>query len=122
MFDIKKFIITSIILILIDSVYLYFIKDYFRNQIETIQGTSMKVNIIAVVLCYIFISIGYNYFIVLNRKSILDSFILGLVIYGVYETTNMALFTKWSWKTVAIDTIWGGVLFGLTTSIYKTIL
>jgi uncharacterized membrane protein len=46
--------------------------------------------------------------------------ILGFVIYGVYETTTYALLKKWKLQTVMIDTLWGGILFGLTTMItYK---
>ena len=33
----------------------------------------------------------------------------------VYETTNKAIFNKWTWSTVLIDGLWGGILFGLTT-------
>ena len=51
----------------------------------------------------------------------MDAFILGVVIYGVYETTNYALFDKWSLKAVILDTIWGGSLFALTTMILQRI-
>ena len=33
----------------------------------------------------------------------------------------MSLFTKWSWLTVIMDTLWGGILFALTTSIVKLV-
>ena len=33
----------------------------------------------------------------------------------VYETTNKAIIKNWTWKTVMIDGIWGGILFSLTT-------
>ena len=56
-----------------------------------------------------------NYFILKQRRSVMDAFILGIVIYGVYETTTYALLKKWSIQTVMIDTLWGGILFGLTT-------
>jgi uncharacterized membrane protein len=46
-----------------------------------------------------------------------DAFLLGIVIYGVYETTNYALFKDWSILTVIIDTLWGGTLFAITTYI-----
>ena len=50
-----------------------------------------------------------------------DASILGWVIYGVYESTNLAVFKKWDLKTVLVDGIWGGILFGLTTYIYLLI-
>ena len=46
---------------------------------------------------------------------ILDAMILGWVIYGVYEGTNYGILKNWKMSTVIIDTLWGSVLFGLTT-------
>ena len=120
----KQFIyifVSSIVFIVIDSVYLNFIKDYFNNQVKLIQGSSIKINSYAIIICYIILIFGINYFIIIPNRSILDAFLLGLIIYGVYETTNMALFSKWSWTTVLIDTLWGGILFALTTTIIKMI-
>ena len=111
--------VSSIVFIVIDSVYLHFIKDYFNNQIKLIQGSPIKINSYAIIICYIILIFGINYFIIIPNRSILDAFLLGLIIYGVYETTNMALFSKWSWTTVLIDTLWGGILFALTTTIIK---
>ena len=111
--------VSSIVFIVIDSVYLNFIKDYFNNQVKLIQGSPIKINSYAMIICYIILIFGINYFIIIPNRSILDAFLLGLIIYGVYETTNMALFSKWSWTTVLIDTLWGGILFALTTTIIK---
>ena len=118
MFDFKL-LISAIIFVLIDSVYLNFIKSYFDKQITRVQGSPIKLNYLAILLCYIFLIFGINYFIIKPNRSVQDAFFLGLIIYGVYETTNMALFAKWSWLTVLIDTLWGGILFALTTFIVK---
>jgi uncharacterized membrane protein len=116
-----KLLISAIVFVVLDSIYLNFIKDYFSNQIKLIQGTPIKINFLATLLCYIFLIFGINYFIINPNRSIQDAFLLGIVIYGVFETTNMALFAKWSWTTVIIDTLWGGTLFALTTYIVKLI-
>jgi uncharacterized membrane protein len=120
MFDFKL-LISAIVFVLIDSVYLNLIKNYFLNQIKNVQGSPMKINFLATLLCYIFLVFGINYFIIKPNRSVKDAFLLGIVIYGVFETTNMALFTKWSWLTVIMDTLWGGTLFALTTSIVKLV-
>lgn len=116
-----RLLISAIIFVVIDSIYLNLIKDYFSNQIQIIQGTPIKINFLATLLCYIFLIFGINYFIVKPNRSIQDAFLLGIIIYGVFETTNKALFSKWSWFTVIIDTLWGGILFALTTFIIKKI-
>jgi uncharacterized membrane protein len=116
MFDFLR-LVSAIIFITTDFVYLNVIKDYFNNQIKLVQGSEPKVNYLGVALCYIFLIAGINYFIIKPRKSVNDAFLLGIVIYGVYETTNYALFKNWSILTVIIDTLWGGLLFAFTTYI-----
>jgi len=108
---------SAIIFVVIDFIYLNLIKDFFGKQIKSVQGAEIKVNLLGAVLCYIFLIIGINYFIIKPRKSVQDAFLLGLIIYGVYETTNYALFKNWSIVTVIMDTLWGGVLFAITTYI-----
>ena len=110
-------LISAIILITIDYVYLSLIKDYFQKQVLSVQGSQMKINFLGAALCYIFLVTGLNYFIIKPKKSVYDAFLLGLIIYGVYETTNYALFKNWSILTVIMDTLWGGLLFALTTYI-----
>ncbi len=110
-------LISAIVLISIDFVYLNLMKGYFENQIKQVQGSAVKFNLLGAAICYIFLITGLNYFIIKPRKSLNDAFLLGLVIYGVYETTNYALLSNWSILTVIIDTLWGGILFALTTFI-----
>jgi uncharacterized membrane protein len=124
MFDFHKFtklLVSAIVFVFIDSIYLNLVSNYFSNQIKIIQGSPIKLNFLATLLCYIFLIFGINYFIIKPNRSIQDAFLLGLVIYGVFETTNMALFAKWSWLTVIMDTLWGGILFALTTYIVNLI-
>jgi uncharacterized membrane protein len=115
----------SIIMLVIDSIYLTLIKGFFNKQIKTIQGSDIKLNYLGAVICYPIMIFGLYYFIIKNKKNyknnyqmIRDASILGWVIYGVYESTNLAVFKKWDLKTVLVDGIWGGILFGLTTYIY----
>jgi len=114
-------LISAIVFITIDSIYLNIMKKYFENQIQSVQGSSVKMNFLGAALCYLFLIIGINYFIIKPNKSINDAFLLGIVIYGVYETTNYALFKNWSLGTVIMDTLWGGILFALTTYIVNLI-
>lgn len=115
-----QYLLTAIIFVVLDGLYLNLIKDYFNKQIKAIQGSDIKVNIIAVGITYVFLIFGINYFIIQKNRSVKDAALLGLVIYAVYEFTNLSLFKNWSYLTAFIDTLWGAVLFGLTTGIvYK---
>jgi len=110
-------LISAIVFISIDFIYLNVMKGYFFNQIKSIQGSEPKMNYLGAALCYIFLIVGINYFIIKPHKSVNEAFLLGIVIYGVYETTNYALLKNWSILTVIIDTLWGGLLFATTTYI-----
>jgi uncharacterized membrane protein len=112
-------LVSAIVFVSLDAVYLNLMKDYFNKQVQDIQGTKIQFNLLAALICYIFLIYGLNYFIIRPRKSVSDAFLLGLVIYGVYETTNWAIFTKWSPLSVIIDTLWGGILFASTTTIVQ---
>jgi uncharacterized membrane protein len=110
-------LVSAIVFITIDFIYLNVIKGYFNNQIKMVQGSPMTINYLGAAICYILLIVGINYFIIKPRKSVSDAFLLGIVIYGVFETTNYALFKNWSLLTVIIDTLWGGLLFAATTYI-----
>jgi uncharacterized membrane protein len=114
MFDFAL-LVSAITMVVLDYVYLSMIKSYFENQVKSVQGSPLKLNFLAAAICYIFLILGLNYFIIKPKRSVRDAFLLGLVIYGVYETTNWALFEKWSVITVIMDTLWGGILFAATT-------
>jgi len=114
-----KLLLTAIVFVIIDGIFLSMMKPYFDNQVKLVQGSALNVNITATILCYVFLIFGIYYFIIEPNKSVQDAFLLGLVVYAVYETTSRALLTKWKWTTVFIDTLWGGVLFALTAWIMK---
>ena len=109
-------------MLLLDSIYLTIFSDFFNSIVTKVQGSKLKLNLVGAILCYVFLVFGLNYFIISRKKPLLDAFILGIVIYGVYETTTYALLENWSPLAVLIDTFWGGILFTLTTFIAYKIL
>lgn len=119
MTTIKQLFLSSIVFLLLDFIYLSIFKNFFDELVYSIQGSKIKFKMVGAILCYILLIFGINYFIIDQKKSVLDAFILGVVIYGVYETTNYALIDKWNLKAVTLDTLWGGVLFAVTTSVVR---
>ena len=116
-----QYLLSAIVFVILDGFYLNLTKDYFNKQVKSIQGSDIKANFIAIGITYIFLIYGLNYFIIQKNRSVKDAALLGLVIYAVYEFTNLSIFTNWSVLSTIIDTTWGAVLFGLTTAIvYKT--
>jgi len=109
----------GIIILLLDFLYMQIIYKKFNNLIFNVQNSDIKLNITGAILCYSLIIFMLYHFIIKENKSILDAFILGFCTYGIYETTNLSLFNKWKISTTIIDTIWGGILYALTTYIIK---
>ena len=114
---IPRYIVSAVILLVLDFIYISSIKTAFETQIVEIQRVFMKIKIWPAIFCYLFLIFGLNYFILRSHRSIFEAFLFGLVIYGVYDMTNLATFKKWKWNLAIMDTLWGGVLMALTTAI-----
>ena len=114
----NSFIVSSVLLVLVDSVYLYFIgKPVFDKTVLAIQNSALVVNLAPAVFTYILMAILLNYFIISVNKSPFDAFILGFCTYGIIDFTNMAIFKKYNLRTAITDTLWGAILFFTVTSI-----
>ena len=112
------FLLVSLFLLMSDFLYLNLINKYFNEQIFIIQGSKIKMNYLSAMLCYLLLVFSLMHFIIIPRRPISDAFLLGIFIYGVFELTNKSLFNDWKWLTVIIDTLWGGILFSITTYAY----
>lgn len=109
-------IISSILLVIIDSVYLSMIgKPIFEKTVAAIQGSKLVVNMPPAIFTYILMAIILNYFIISANKPAFDAFILGFCAYGIFDFTNLAIFKKYTLKTAIMDTLWGAILFYITT-------
>lgn len=116
----KLIIISAAVMLFLDSIYLKSVSNYYNKIINNIQGSDIKIRYGAVIACYLFLVYGLNYFIIDKKANLWNAFVLGLVIYGVFETTNYAIIKDWEMFAVVSDSIWGGVLFATTTYItYK---
>lgn len=119
-------LVSAVVMLLLDFLYLTLFKSFFGGIVKRVQGgTPLNFRLVGAILCYVFLIFGLNYFILQDksgRRPWTDAFLLGLVIYGVYETTSYTLFQDWPWSAVVLDTLWGGSLFALTTVFTRAIL
>jgi len=135
---ITDLVVLAVIVLALDAVFLYMSRDLFSRQIMVVQGTALKVNIPSAALCYLLIVLGLYYFVLRHiivpnassaaaaiqnmrlRDGMIAAFFLGVMVYGVYETTTLALLRNWSPMTAVIDTTWGGALFALSAYLFHT--
>jgi len=117
---VKTLVLTGVVLLSLDAIYITAMKNMFEIQIAAVQRVALQFRLFGAIMCYLLLIGGLYYFILRTRRPVSDAFFLGILIYGVYESTTYALLKNWKWETVAIDTLWGGILFALTTAIvYK---
>ena len=126
-FILKVIVLPAIILLILDGLYIYANRTFLIGQLEAVQHSPIKVNILGAVACYILILLGLYFFIFRYKSRSIqeqtwNAFVLGIVIYGVYETTNYATLKSWTLKMVLMDTLWGGILLASTTYLTSILL
>jgi hypothetical protein len=113
---VKRLVVSSVMLLLLDFIYLSFNRHELEMQVVNIQRVVMEMKLVPTVLCYLLLIGGLNYFILNRHRHIHEAVLLGIVIYGVYDTTSLAIYKKYKWNIAVMDTLWGGALLGLTTA------
>ena len=113
-------LLASVVFLIIDVIWLSFAtKSFYRPLIGDLLTD--KPVLWAAALFYILYVIGVAVVVIqpcIHDSSILKSiyigFIFGLVAYGTYNLTNMAVLKGWSPTVVFVDMFWGGSLTALS--------
>lgn len=113
----QTIIFSLILFCILDALFIYLNYNVFSNQIIDVQRVVMIPKNLGVVAVYIILLFAFYYFVLRTRRPVYEAALLGGVIYAVYELTNYSLFKKWRLSTVALDTLWGATLWGLTAYI-----
>ena len=113
----KEILIATIVLLILDAVFISINMKAYSDQVVNIQRVVMKVKPLGAILSYLFIIGGLYFFIIRRNRPVWEAFVFGLVTYGVYDATNYALLKKWNPYLAIMDSIWGGVLMATTTYI-----
>ena len=119
-------LIASIIFLIIDVIWLSFAtKSFYRPLLGDL--ISEKPVLWAAGLFYILYMFGMAVIVIqpcIEPSSLIRplyiGFIFGLVAYGTYNLTNMAVIKNWSATVVFVDMFWGGSLTAIsaTTGIF----
>jgi uncharacterized membrane protein len=115
----KVFFSTLTIMAAIDFLWLGLV----ANKLYTSELGSMAFRWPAAAVVYILLPLGLVLFILprlgsgLQAKSLLWGALFGLVVYGVYDLTNLSLLPQWSLKMTIIDILWGMFLYAIVSYI-----
>jgi uncharacterized membrane protein len=118
--DIYKICISILIIFLIfDFIMLGFINNsLYKDNFYKINNGPYQFGynkILYAIITYLLMTIALYYFVIKDKKSIYTSMILGLIIYGIYNGTNLVTINSYKLNVAIIDTLWGIVLFSLCT-------
>jgi uncharacterized membrane protein len=116
--SLKIILVILIIFLIIDLPMITMLNsEMYQLQFKRINNSPMNVNLrtyISVGICYILLSYALYHFAV-KQNSILNGALIGLIIYGVYNTTNLATINNFGIKESIVDTVWGTTLCTIVT-------
>lgn len=117
--DLKKLLLTAIILVVVDMGFLYLIGPYFGKMVKSIQRSDMVLNNYAAFVTYVILVLQIYYFIISENASYIDAFLLGSSTYAIFDFTNLSIFKNYNLSIGLMDSIWGGILYFLVTFIFR---
>lgn len=114
------YVSTAVIFFAVDAIGLrLLIKPVFERHVAHLFADPFRV--IPAALFYLGYVAGMLWFVSVTAlrtndplSALVGGVVLGLFAYGTYEFTNYATLRDWSAEQVAIDTLWGGALTGLS--------
>lgn len=114
--NIKTLLIFIPIFLGIDLMWLGKIsKSFYDKEFQAFERT---LNWPSAIFVYILIPLGIYLFVLPKAAGnpllgALWGAIYGLILYGVYDLTNLAILADWTLKLTIVDILWGIVLNGL---------
>jgi uncharacterized membrane protein len=122
-YKLVKIIFTYFIIIfVIDATVLTLLKNIWNEAIFKVQKEKAVFKGIYALMSYILMTFGVYYFVYryINKSSwvsdtLINGFLFGLVLYGVFDMTNLAIFKNYSLSTGLLDICWGSILMSIST-------
>ena len=99
----------------------------YPDLLRQVNGV-IKVNYVAALACYLLMLICLTYFVFqLPPNSawgwvIFQGFLLGVTFYGVFDLTNLAILSGWSWLVSIVEILWGGIICGATYAVMFSLI
>jgi len=117
-----RFAVLGTIVFLLDAGFLYATSSFVLPMYQKIQNAPISVRYYSSTLCYLLMVSGLYYFIIRENRTILDAFLLGVFVYGVYDLTVLSVFSKYTLEIALMDILWGGILFASSVAIYRNVI
>jgi uncharacterized membrane protein len=128
----KLFAIILPFFLILDLVWLGVVmKTFYSEELGELarrQGMSIAPRWGAAILVYLLIPVGLVVFVrpllgvnATTWQAIGWGALYGLVLYGVYDLTNLAVLEKWTVRMTLADIAWGCILCGTMSAIMRLV-
>ncbi len=123
LFDMKYILCILVLILLLDYVMLMLInKKMYLDAFSVINNGPIIINNrtwIAGSITYLLLALIIYFFIIKQKLNITYAIILGFLVYGIYNGTNLATINLYNTKIAILDSLWGGLLFVIVTFISR---
>ena len=117
-----QFFVCLLLFLVIDGLWLGVVaQDFYFREVGSL--ISEQVNWVAGGFFYLVFVVGLLQFAVRPalasgdfKKAMQNGGLLGLVAYGTYDLTNLAVLPGWSLSLTVVDLIWGTVLSAIVSA------
>ncbi len=125
---VKLYAITVVVFLVVDLTYLGLVMpSFYKSQLGSLarrQNDTLAPLWWAAILVYLLIPAGIILFALpkvgsggTTFSAFAWGFLFGVVVYGIYDFTNLATLSGWPVKLSFADTAWGGVLCATVTAV-----
>jgi uncharacterized membrane protein len=114
------YFVTLLVIVPLDILWLgVLMRDFFKSRLGDMLG---DLKMLPALLFYLMYAAGILVFASGSagatwRSAALFGGLLGLIAYGTYDLTNLAVARHWSWSAAAVDVAWGAFVTGLAGAI-----
>ena len=126
---IKVFGATFVLFAVLDFIWLGFVMKEFNMrqlaEIGRIENGVFQLMYLPAIIVYVLMAAGFTVFVypqlsLENGVNVfLKSALMGLVVYGVYDMTNLAILKNYPLPFALVDMAWGSFAFGAVGLIVK---
>ena len=109
-------------MLFLDAIWISMNYQSYKLHTEFIQNKAMNVRMVPAFTAYVLLGVGLSLCILqldMTKpwwQSTLYGALWGLVIYGVYNATNMAILSDYQTWIGIKDSLWGATLFATTVT------
>lgn len=115
-------LLITIIFVILDALWFsaWSLKAIYEPTFAAIQGSPLELRLAGGIIAWFLLAVGIKYIVVPDGnlyRTFSRGALLGLIIYGVYNGTNYATFSKYPVSTAIADTLWGTFAVGAVSAI-----